>query len=120
MMAEVGNVRFHWRENLALAYAYIRDEAGQVEPLLAGKLTLLAACHRAGGAEAFLQLPTRARAKLFHQEAKAMRGALAHLGDLGLVAWDYTEGTDALVYRLTEPGARVAARLRQEPQVNLH
>lgn len=110
-MEQQGHVRFDWREGLALISALGRGaldsdpEAGSVP---VSGLAQRTACHRAGGIEALGKLPPRPREKLLHNELKAVRRALLRLADLGLVVWDYSQGDDALTYRLTEHGWETA------------
>jgi hypothetical protein len=104
-------VRFGWREGLVLVSALgrgARDSDPTAESLSVRALARVAACRRAGGLEALGRLPLRERERLLTAETKATRGALAHLGDLGLVVWDYSFGTDGLSYRLTDLGWEAA------------
>ncbi len=110
-MEQQGQVRFDWREGLALVWALGRGaldsdpEAGSVP---VSELAQRSACHRVGGVDALGKLPPRPRERLLSNELKAVRRALLRLADLGLVVWDYSQGDDALTYRLTERGWETA------------
>ena len=110
-MQESGQVRFGWREGLALTCALGRgalDSDPNAESLSVRGLARAVACRRAGGLEAFRKLPRRVKERLLSDEMKATRRALARLGDLGLVVWDYSYENDTLIYRLTELGWQTA------------
>jgi hypothetical protein len=102
-----GQIRFDWREGLALISALGRgaldSDPGAGSVPVSG-LAQRSACHRAGSIEALGKLPPRLREKLLRNELKAVRRALLRLADLGLVVWDYSQGDDALTYQLTERG----------------
>jgi hypothetical protein len=106
-----GQVRFDWREGLALISALGRgalDSDPGAESVPVSELAQRSACHRAGGVDALGKLPPRPRERLLSNELKAVRRALLRLADLGLVVWDYSHGDDALTYRLTERGWETA------------
>jgi len=116
-MQQKARIRFEWREGLALVCALGRgalDSDPQAKSLSVRGLIHMAACRRAGGAEALERLGRRAKDRLLAEETKATRSALTRLGDLGLVVWGYSDDNDELAYRLTELGWETAVRFGRQ------